>query len=91
MRFVVIAHDKPNSLELRKSTRDAHLAYMSEFDTLVGGPMLDTNDDMCGSVVIFEAESKAEVEAIAANDPYMLAGLFESVVIRGFKTVMWPQ
>ncbi len=90
MRYVVFALDKPDRLELRKSTREAHLAYLSQFETPVGGPLLDDDGEMCGSMVIYEAASKAEVEAIAANDPYALAGLFESVDIRELKTVIWP-
>ncbi len=90
MRFAVFSLDKPDSLELRLSTREAHLAYLSQFDTPVGGPMLDDDGNMCGSMVIYEAESKADVENIIANDPYALAGLFQTVELREFKSVMWP-
>ncbi len=90
MRFAVFSLDKPDSLELRLSTREAHLAYLRQFDTPVGGPMLDDDGNMCGSMVIYEAETKADVETIIANDPYALAGLFQSVELREFKTVMWP-
>ncbi|MEZ5379955.1 MAG: YciI family protein [Acidimicrobiales bacterium] len=90
MRYVVFALDKPNSLELRKSTREAHLAYLSQFNVAAGGPLLDDDGNMCGSMVVYEADSKADVEAAAAGDPYAQAGLFESVTIREINTVMWP-
>lgn len=90
MRFVLFALDKPDSLELRKATRAEHLDYLSQFSTPVGGPMLDEQGNMCGSMVVFEAESRAEVEDIAANDPYAKAGLFESVTIREFVSSLWP-
>lgn len=90
MRYVVFALDKPDSLDLRKNTREAHLAYLSQFEVLAGGPLLDDDGDMCGSMVVYEAPSKADVETIAAGDPYAQAGLFDSVVIREINTVMWP-
>lgn len=43
---------------------------------------------MCGSLLIMEAESRAEVEAWAAADPYAKAGLFQSVEIRAWKRVI---
>lgn len=90
MRYVLFALDKPDSLELRQKTRPDHLAYLSQFTTPVGGPLRDEHGNMCGSMVVFEAESQADVEAIAANDPYAKAGLFESVTIREFVSAMWP-
>jgi uncharacterized protein len=35
--------------------------------------------------VIVEAEGRAEIEAIAARDPYAVAGLFASVDIKPWK------
>ena len=90
MRFAVLALDKPDSLALRQATRPAHLDYMANFATPVGGPLLDDAGNMCGSLVMYDADSAEQVAEIVANDPYQLAGLFESVVIREFKTVAWP-
>lgn len=90
MRFAVLALDKPDSVDLRLQTRARHLDYMSTFDTPVAGPLLDDNGDMCGSLVVYDADSLAEVEAIVAADPYQLAGLFASVTIRAFNSVAWP-
>lgn len=90
MRFVLFALDKADSLDLRKATRAEHLSYLAQFSTPVGGPLLDDAGNMCGSMIVFEAETKAEVGEIAANDPYAKAGLFESVTIRELVTAMWP-
>jgi uncharacterized protein YciI len=85
--FVLACFDKPNSLDLRTATREAHLAYAGEHRTMikVAGPMLDDADAMAGSLFILEAESRAQVEAFNAADPYQKAGLFGQVEIRGFK------
>lgn len=91
MRVAVIAFDKPDSLELRQQTRPDHLAYVAEHPPAVGGPLLAEDGSMSGSLIIYEADSVADVEAIVANDPYVRAGLFESVTIREFPAVIWPQ
>ena len=56
MLFVVIATDKPNSLSLRTATREAHFAYARESGLVkLGGPFLDGQGEMAGSLIIFEA------------------------------------
>ncbi len=85
--FILACFDKPNSLDLRMATRDAHLAYVRERVAMVkvAGPMLDEAEGMAGSLFILEAGSRAEIEAFNAADPYQKAGLFGQVEIRGFK------
>ncbi|MDO9431739.1 MAG: YciI family protein [Pseudomonadota bacterium] len=85
--FAIYCVDKPNSLELRMATREAHLAYVGGFrDQLrLGGPMLNENGDMAGSIIMVEMETLAEAQALAAGDPYNQAGLFERVDITAFR------
>lgn len=90
MLFVIHAKDKPDSLELRQATRPAHVEYLGQFDTPVGGPLLDENGQMCGSCIILEAADRAAAEAFVAGDPYGKAGLFESVELHEFMKVSWP-
>jgi uncharacterized protein YciI len=42
---------------------------------------------MIGSMLVVDAEDRAQVEAFAASDPYRLAGLFDSVEIHPFRKV----
>ena len=89
--FALICHDKPNSLELRLATREAHLAYArgSGAKILLGGPLLaDDGQTMQGSLILIEAADLAAAKAFAANDPYGRAGLFESVEIRPWRKVI---
>ena len=87
MLFAVINTDRPASLDLRMSVRPTHLAFLeSNTAKLVhGGAMLDDEGKPCGSLLIVEAESIEEVRAMAAQDPYAEAGLFESSVVRPFR------
>jgi len=90
MLFCLTCIDKPNALETRLANRDAHLKYWGDSGRLkIAGPF--TSDDgtqMNGSLIVIEAEDRAEAERLAAADPYKTAGLFERVDIRGWKWVL---
>ena len=87
--FVLTATDKPNALELRLATRQAHLDYVRGSDLVkLGGPLLDAAGEMSGSMLVLEAADLAAAEAFAAADPYAVAGLFEKVELRPFKLTL---
>ncbi len=90
MLFSLICTDRPASLDLRLATRPAHVAYLTTYADRVmqAGPLLDTDGRPCGSLLLIEAEDRAAAEGFAAGDPYAKAGLFESTIIRGFRTVL---
>jgi hypothetical protein len=85
--FVLNCVDKPNALEVRMGAREAHLAYVSERigQVKLGGPLLDDNGDMAGSLLILDVPDRAAAEAFTANDPYAKAGLFQRVEITPFR------
>jgi uncharacterized protein len=89
MLFVVINTDRPAALDLRMSTRPAHLEFLeSNMASLVhAGAMLDAAGKPCGSLLIVEADNIEAVRAMAAQDPYAEAGLFESSVVQPFREV----
>ncbi|MEM6681296.1 MAG: YciI family protein [Pseudomonadota bacterium] len=87
MLFVAICVDKANHLELRKTTRDSHLAYISTLgDRLkVAGRMMSGPDGApSGSVLIIEADDIETVSDILGKDPYAQAGLFKHTAIEPF-------
>ena len=89
MLFVIVAEDKPASLELRLATRPTHLEYLDgQMEALVqAGPVLDAEGRPCGSVLLVDLPDQAAAEAFAAADPYARAGLFAKVTIRPFRQV----
>jgi uncharacterized protein YciI len=89
MLFTLYCTDKPASLELRLAARPNHMAYLETYQSklVLAGPLLDTDGRPCGSLLIIDVNDRAEAEGFAAQDPYSLDGLFESVVIRPFRTV----
>ena len=88
MHFVIHAFDRPDAGDLRARTRAAHLEYVSGFDVAYGGPMLTDDGEMCGSLIVLEAENRAAAETFAAGDPYTRAGLFRDVSITAMRPVI---
>lgn len=86
MLFALICKDKPDALKVRMDTRPDHLAFLEGLNTekklAFAGPFLDAQGKPDGSLVVIEAPSHADAEALAAGDPYARAGLFASVEIR---------
>ncbi len=85
--FVFIGLDKAGGLELRKSTREAHLAWIASLNPRVkiGGPLLSDDGAMpLGSMLVVEAESLADAKTLFAQDPYALAGLWQSTSVRPY-------
>lgn len=84
--FVLTCIDKPDGLQARLAAREAHLAYVRDSGRLrLGGPFLDEHGEMAGSLLIVEAEDLNAARAFSADDPYVRAGVFQSVDIRPFR------
>ncbi len=87
MLFALICTDKPDSLDIRMNARPDHLAFLEKLgaNLKAAGPFIGDDDKPTGSLVIINAENKAEAQAIAAQDPYAIAGLFAAVEIKPWK------
>lgn len=89
MRFALMTKDKPGALQTRLENREAHLAYIAETGVVeMAGPVLDTDGEMCGSLIVLEVDDLAAAQAWADNDPYAKAGLFSDVTLRAWKKVI---
>ncbi len=89
MLVAVITKDKPDSLNLRLETREAHVAYLKSSDIVqMAGPFVDEDGVMSGSMIILEVETLAQARAWADNDPYVKAGLFEKTRIEHWNKVI---
>jgi uncharacterized protein YciI len=90
--YVVSYIDKPNSLALRTANREAHLAYAHgdarTAKLKLGGPYLDEQGNMAGSLLILEAPDKAAAIAFTETDPYVMCGLMQSVDVKPFRITM---
>ncbi|CAH0338509.1 YciI-like protein [Rhizobium sp. CECT 9324] len=91
MLFAVICADKPGHLNLRMETRPPHVEWLNGLNAAgtlkIGGPFLDNDGKPCGSMLLIAADSLEDAKALAAQDPYAKAGLFESVEIKPYNWV----
>lgn len=98
MFYAIISEDAPDSLELRRQARPAHLdrlqALKNEGRLLLAGPhpAIDSEDPgeagFSGSLVVAEFPSLAEARAWADTDPYVQAGVYARVNVKPFKRVL---
>lgn len=88
--YILICHDRAGSLALRMATREAHLAYVRDhpLPLKVAGPILSDSGEMAGSILVFEADGRDQIQAFADHDPYAVAGLFERSEIMVWKVTM---
>ena len=68
-----------------RPARPTSLTAASSGGIRLGGPFLDSNGDMAGSMIIFEAADLDAAKTWHANDPYVKAGLFARSDVRPWK------
>ena len=78
MQFVFYGYDKKDHLPVRMENRPAHVSWLKSSPCLLAGPLLIDDGDMCGSMVVMEADDLESAEALFAQDPYAQADLFET-------------
>ena len=87
MTFVILGFDGPEGVTKRKIYRPAHLAKLealaAQRRVVLAGPLTDG----AGSLIVVSADSLAEAEALAKNDPYTVNGVFERVEVHPFMQV----
>lgn len=95
MLYVIYATDVPGTLEQRLAARPAHLARLQQLRDqgrlLTAGPLpaIDSEDPgqagFTGSLVIAEFDTLAAAQRWAQEDPYIHAGVYESVSVKPFR------
>ena len=98
MYYAIISEDVDNSNELRQQARPQHLERLHELKNqgrlLLAGPhpAIDSENPgeagYSGSLIIAEFESLNAARAWADADPYVAAGVYQSVAVKPFKKVL---
>ena len=98
MLYMILGEDAPDALPVRRATRAAHLAYLQALiddkRLFAAGPRprVDARDPgdagFHGSLIIAEFPSLADAEAWAAQDPYVLAGVFSHTTVQPYLKVL---
>jgi len=89
MDFILICKDKPDSFALRQKLRGPHLEFIVDKQHLFkfGGPLLDDQGRMQGSLMVMSFPDRAALVAYMAADPYFAGGLFGSVTIHATRQI----
>ena len=98
MWYVIYSRDRENALQARREARPAHLervhSMVEQGRILLAGPRpaIDSDDPgpagFDGSLIVAEFESLEDARAWADADPYVLAGVYESVEVTPFIRVL---
>jgi uncharacterized protein YciI len=98
MLYVILGHDAPGALEIRRRVRSRHLERISVLVeagrvALAGPcPAVDSIDPgsagFSGSLIVAEFESLEAARDWIAGDPYVTDGVFESFEVKPFVRVL---
>lgn len=97
MLYMICAKDVPNSLLLRRTAREKHIARLEQLQAegrlVLAGPFpaVDANEPgeagFTGSLIVAEFQDLEEAQAWANADPYVEAGVYQEVMVKPFKQV----
>jgi len=97
MYYAIMSQDVENSLEKRMSARPEHITRLQALSDsgrlLTAGPhpLIDSEDPgpngFSGSLIIAEFDSLAAAQEWADADPYIAAGVYETVIVKPYKKV----
>jgi hypothetical protein len=91
MQFLLLAYDgtDPQAPQRRLRVREEHfkkiglLKMKSEF--LFGGAILNENNDMIGSMIVYDVPDRQSLDKILKDEPYITNGVWEKIEIRPFR------
>ena len=89
-QFVVRAYDGKGMLEKRLEVRPRHLEGMERIrqHVVCAGGLLDDEGKMKGSMLVMEFESRQELDAYLANEPYVLEHVWEKIEVEPINVVI---
>jgi uncharacterized protein YciI len=98
MLYSIVATDNQNSLAARLAARPDHVTRLIELKEqgrliLAGpNPAIDSSDPgeagFSGSIIIAEFDSLEDAQAWASADPYVAAGVYDTVTVKPFNKVL---
>lgn len=91
MLFAFLCTDKPGCLQVRLDNRPTHVEWLNRLNDAgqlkFAGPFLGEDNKSTGSLVVVVADDLAAAQALAAEDPYAKAGLFEKTEVKAWNWV----
>jgi uncharacterized protein len=98
MWYLLIGADVDDSLTARLAARPAHVARLKALDAegrlKLAGPLpaIDAEDPgeagYTGSLIVAQFESLEAAKAWAADDPYVHAGVYDTILVKPYRHVL---
>ncbi len=98
MLYAIVGQDTKDSLEKRTAARPEHLARLEQLlqdgRMILAGPFPAVDAEtpgsagFTGSLIVAEFESLEAARAWADADPYIAAGVYQSVMVKPFKKAL---
>ena len=90
MQFVIRAYDGKDMLAKRMAVRPRHLENMMRMKERVvcAGGLLDDEGKMKGSVIVLDCDSREELDAYLASEPYIAEHVWETVEVERMNVVL---
>ena len=98
MLYAFISQDVENSLAARLEARPAHVERLQllkqQGRLIIAGPhpAIDNSDPgpagFTGSLIVAEFENLSEAQTWADADPYVAAGVYQSIIVKPFNKVL---
>ena len=88
---LIIAQDGKDegALDRRKEVRPLHLAGAKKLkehgNLVIGGAMLDDEDNMRGSIMIVQFETTEDFQKWYDNEPYITGGVWKTIEVKPFR------
>jgi len=91
MQFLLVAFDgtDPGAIERRMKVRPEHLEKIAVLkkkgNFLLGGAILDDNQTMIGSMIVYEFPDRQALDESLRDEPYITGGVWQKIDIRPYK------
>ena len=91
MQFLLIAYDRTDAEapDRRMKSRAEHLEKIAHVKKagqfLFGGAILDDNEKMIGSMILYETTDRGELDKLLLDEPYVSNNVWEKIEIRPFR------
>lgn len=90
-QYLIIAYDGKDdgALDRRKEVRPLHLAGAKKLkengNFVIGGAMLDQENNMRGSIMIVQFETKDDFQEWYDNEPYITQRVWKTIDVKSFR------
>ncbi len=93
-QFLVLAYDdtQADTPERRKAARPSHLEGLRPLiesgQLVAGGPILDGDERVVGTVAVMDVESRADLDAWFEREPYVAQGVWGNIEVKPIRLVV---